>query len=181
MYQFFPDPNLGRRAQLFEIWIRPVEPRHAVFALKAALFELRKLIANGLSLEQFDETRAYLLKNIYVTTKTQDQQLGYALDSRWYGMGDYVETMRSALAGLTVEDVNAAIRRHLDGENLHVVMIAKDAEGLREELLSGAFTSIEYGSAKPEDLLAEDREIGAIDLGLVPERVRVTPVDQVFA
>lgn len=181
MYQFFPDPNLGRRAQLFEIWIRPVEPRHAVFALKAALFELRKLIARGLTPEQFDETRAYLLKNIYVTTKTQDQQLGYALDSRWYGMGDYVETMRSALAGLTVEDVNAAIRRHLDGENLHVVMIANDAEALREELLSGTFTPIEYGSAKPEDLLAEDREIGAIDLGLVPERVRVTPVDQVFA
>ena len=24
MYQFFPDPNLGRRAQIFEVWIRPV-------------------------------------------------------------------------------------------------------------------------------------------------------------
>src|SRR4029079_5693893 len=23
MFQFFPEPNIGRRAQLFEIWIRP--------------------------------------------------------------------------------------------------------------------------------------------------------------
>ena len=27
MYQFFPDPNIARRAQIFEVWIRPVVPR----------------------------------------------------------------------------------------------------------------------------------------------------------
>ena len=25
MFQFFPDPNIARRAQLFEVWIRPVD------------------------------------------------------------------------------------------------------------------------------------------------------------
>jgi zinc protease len=181
MWQFFPEPNLGRRAQLFEIWIRPVEPRHAVFALKAALYELRKLIAGGLTQEQFEETQAYLLKNVYVSTKTQDQQLGAALDSRWYGMGDYVETMRAGVAALTVERVNAAVREHLSGDDLQVVMVATDAPGLRDELLNGGFTAIEYGSPKPEEVLAEDREIGAIDLGVTSERVRITPVDEVFA
>ena len=27
MFRFFPTPNVARRAQLFEVWIRPVVPR----------------------------------------------------------------------------------------------------------------------------------------------------------
>jgi zinc protease len=181
MYQFFPDPNLGRRAQLFEVWIRPVAPEHGVFALKAALWELRRLIAQGLTAEAFESTREYLLKNLYVMTKTQDQQLGYALDSRWYGMGDYIEHMQTQLRSLTCEAVNAAVGHHLSGTDLHVVMIAKEAAGLRDQLLSGAYTGIVYGSEKDESVRKEDREIGALQLGLSPDRIRVTPVDDVFA
>ncbi|MFN0148471.1 MAG: M16 family metallopeptidase [Dehalococcoidia bacterium] len=181
MYGFFPEPNLARRAQIFEVWIRPVAPEHAVFALKAALYELRKLIREGLTPEAFEATRQYLMKNVFVMTKTQDQQLGYALDSDWYGIGDFVETMRAGLMTLTPDAVNAAIRRHLSGEDLQVVMITKDAAGLREELLSGAFTGMSYESPKADDIVAEDREVGALALGLAAERVRVTKVEDVFA
>jgi len=180
MYQFFPDANLGRRYQLFEVWLRPLVPATAVFALKLALFELRKLIATGLTAEDFEATRDYLLKNVYLMTKTQDQQLGYALDSRWYGIGDFVTTMRERLTALTVDGVNAAIRRHLSGENLTVVMVAKDAEGLRAELLAGAPSSLAYESPKPPEVLAEDAEAGALALGLNPESVRITAVEDVF-
>ena len=100
-----------------------------------ALYELQRLIENGLSDEDFEDTRDYLMKNLFIMTKTQDQQLGYALDSRWYGMGEYVEAMRSRLAGLNLEAVNAAIRRHLSVSGLSVVMIAPDPARLREELL----------------------------------------------
>lgn len=181
MYQFFPDANLGRRHQLFEVWLRPLVPATAVFALKLALFELRKLIANGLTAEDFEATRDYLLKNVYLMTKTQDQQLGYALDSRWYGIGDFVTTMRERLAALTVDGVNAAIRRHLSGEKLTIVMVAKDAEGLRAELLGGAPSSLAYESPKPPEVLEEDAEAGALALGLSPDSVRITAVEDVFA
>ena len=180
MYQFFPDSNLGRRSQLFEVWIRPVPPEHAVFALKAAVYELRQLIERGLSPEEFDETRAYLLKNVYLATKTQDQQLGYALDDHWYGIDDYVGTMQQALAALTPEAVNEAITRHLSGTDLQVVMIAGDAESLQDELTAGAFTPISYGSPKAEDILDEDRVIGAINLGVTASSVVITPVAEVF-
>jgi zinc protease len=181
MYQFFPDPNLGRQQQIFEVWIRPVVPAQAVFALRAAVWELRNLIADGLSEEDFEATRLYLSKNVLLMTKTQDQQLGYALDSDWYGMGAFVDTMRSRLAELTRDDVNAAIRRHLSGERLQVVMITKDAAALKAELLAAGPTLITYESPKSAEVLAEDREIGAVQLGLTPERVRVTPVEEVFA
>src|SRR5262249_53170602 len=32
MFQFQPDPNLARERQIFQIWIRPVEPANAHFA-----------------------------------------------------------------------------------------------------------------------------------------------------
>jgi len=51
MFQFFPDPNLARRAQIFEIWIRPISSTapgnlhdRTLFATRAALFELQKLV-----------------------------------------------------------------------------------------------------------------------------------------
>jgi zinc protease len=181
MYQFFPDPNLGRRAQLFEIWIRPVVPDQAVFALKVAIHELDLLIERGLSLEDFEATREFLSKGVFVMLKTQEQQLGYALDSRWYGIDDFATTMRERLAALTVDDVNAAVRRHLSARNLHVVMVTPDAPALKAALLDPAPTSMTYGEEKPAELLAEDRVIGARDLGLTPDRVRITAVEDVFA
>jgi zinc protease len=180
MYQFFPDATLARRAQIFEIWIRPVRPEQTVVAIKIALHELRALIADGLTARDFEDTREYLSKNVFVMTKNQDQQLGYALDSRWYGIGEFTAYMREQLAALTVERVNAAIRRHLSGDNLHIVAITADAEGLRDELLSGAFTPIAYDAAKPAELLAEDQVIGAMALGIRPEAIRITPVASVF-
>src|SRR5262247_2345156 len=61
MFQFFPDPNVARRRQLFEIWIRPVVPANAQMSLRIALFELQKLIKDGLTKEQFESTRDYLM------------------------------------------------------------------------------------------------------------------------
>ena len=47
MFQFHPDPNLGRRQQIFQIWIRPLEPQNARFALQTAVYELAKLSRKG--------------------------------------------------------------------------------------------------------------------------------------
>ncbi len=180
MYQFFPDANLARQAQLFEVWIRPVPPEQAVFALKAGLFEVERLIRDGLTDVEFEEIRHYLMKNVFVMLKTQDQQLGYALDSHWYRLGDFATTMREQLAGLTAGETNAAIRHHLSAKDLSVVMISADAAGLRNELLSGAFTPISYNAPKPQEVLDEDQVIGARSLGLTADSVTITPVEDVF-
>ena len=181
MFQFFPNPNLGRKAQLFEVWIRPVAPQNGHFALRAAMFELDKLVANGLSQDDFETTRGYLQKNVFVMTATQDQQLGYALDSQWYGTPEFTRMMRDGLAKLTVADVNAAIRKHLSSKKLSVVVITRDAAGLKEKLVSDAFSPIAYDAKKPQALLDEDQQIGSMKLGIRPEAVRITPAAQVFA
>jgi zinc protease len=180
MYQFFPHANTARSAQVFEIWVRPVLPENAVFTLKVALHELRALIEGGLTVDEFAETRDYLLKNVFLMTSTQDQRLGYALDSRWHGIGDFTEHMREQLQALTAKEVNAAMKRHLSADDLTVVMIAGNAEELRGQLLSDDPAVISYDAAKPGDLLEEDAVIGSENLGLGESDITVTNVDDVF-
>ncbi|MGH9903291.1 MAG: M16 family metallopeptidase, partial [Pyrinomonadaceae bacterium] len=73
MFQFTPDANLGRRQQIFQIWIRPVEPQNGVFALRAALYEYDKLVRDRMSKEAFEGTRAFLTKYTNILTQTQDE------------------------------------------------------------------------------------------------------------
>lgn len=181
MFQFFADANRPRHHQLFEIWIRPVPPEAAVMTLRIALHELDHLVTDGLTEAQFVSTRDYLIKSLPLLTATQDHRLGYALDACWHGTGDFTSDMREHLRHLDVAAVNDAVRRHLSARDLDVVMIAPDADALRQALLSDAPTTLAYDAPKPPELLAEDRAIGERRLLLEEGNVRVTPVAEVFA
>jgi len=50
------------------------------------------------------------MKNSYVMTATQNQRLGYALDSWWYGTPEYTQYVRGLYGKLTRDDVNNAIK-----------------------------------------------------------------------
>lgn len=181
MFTSVPAPNIARQRQIFEIWIRPVVPVNSQMALRLAVFELRKLVRDGLTREEFEATRDYLMKSVYVMTARQDEQLGYALDSRWYGIGEFTAYMRDALRKLTPEDVNSAIKRHLSADRLSIVIVTKDAAALKQALVSDAFSPIKYDGEKPASLLEEDKAVGALKLNLTADRVRITPIADVFA
>ena len=106
MFRFKPDPNLARRQQIFQIWIRPVEPQNGPFALRLALYELNKLVTKGLSEEDLESTRQFLSKSLNLLTQTEGERLGYALDSRYYDIGEFGAFLKDALAKLTREEVN---------------------------------------------------------------------------
>ncbi len=180
MFQFFPDPNVARQKQIFEVWIRPVVPENAHMALRVALYEVEKLVRDGMSPKDFAATRDYLMKNVYLKTSTANQQIGYALDSDWYGTGEYTATMRAALSKLTLADVNKALQKHLHPRDFKIVIIAKDAEALKQQLVSDAVSTIKYEGDKPKELLDEDKIIGATKLGIRAENVHVIAAEDVF-
>lgn len=180
MFQFQPSPNLARRHQIFQIWIRPVEPQNGLFALRAALYEYDRWVRQGLSSAAFEATREFLAKYVNLLTQTQDTRLGYALDSRYYGLGDFVEYLPAQLAQLTRDKVNETIRRDLQLDSMQVVIVTQDAEGLRQAILSNRPSPITYNSPKPTEILEEDRRIENYKLSLKPEDVKIVPVDQVF-
>ncbi len=180
MFQLEPDPNLGRQQQIFQIWIRPVEPATAHFALRLALYELDRLVREGLSQEDFERTRLFLTKYVNLLTRTKSAELGYAIDSQYYGIPDYNSYIKTALARLTREDVNRAVRKHLRATDLHIVAVTRNAEDLRRRLLENAPSPMKYNSPKPPEILEEDKIVERWPLELKPENVRIIPVDKMF-
>ncbi|MDQ6786264.1 MAG: insulinase family protein [Acidobacteriota bacterium] len=181
MFQFEPDPNLARRQQIFQIWIRPVEPQNAHFALRAALYEFDKLARNGLDQKTFENTRDFLSKYVNILTQTKDAELGYALDSKFYGIPNYNQYMKDNLSELTLADVNNAIKKYLGNAGaMRIVMITKDADGLRDAIVKNAPSPISYNTPKPPEILEEDKTIQTYRINVRPQDVTVTPVARVF-
>lgn len=178
MYQFQPDPNLGRQQQIFQIWIRPVVPDNGVFALRIAMYELNKLVEEGLSEDDFESTKEFLSKFVNLLTQTANDELGYALDSKYYGIGEFNSWFKGKLNGLTREAVNAAIRKHLRSTDLDIVVITKDAAGFKRALESGAPSKPVYASPPPNDVLAEDKIVSRykLDVG----EVTIVPANEAF-
>jgi zinc protease len=175
----FPVPNNPRRQQYFSIWIRPVPADKAVFALRAALWELDRLVEHGMTHEQFEATRSFLLNYSKLWVQTQSRRLGYAIDGEFYDRRDLVSELAERLPKLRVEAVNSAVRKHLRTEGIKVAIVAKDAAALREALTSGKPSPITYDTqVTPDDILAEDKIIAAFPLEEVS--VQIVPVEQMF-
>jgi zinc protease len=180
MFLMEPDPNLARRQQIFQVWIRPVAPETAHFTLRLAFFELERLYRDGMSAEDFTRTRNFLSKYVNLLMKTKKAELGYAIDSRFYGIGEYAAYIRSGLARLTVEDVNRAVRRHLRLKNVRVVMVARGCEELRKRIVDEVPSPVTYNSPKPEAILAEDKLVERYPLGITLANTRVVPLAALF-
>ena len=180
MFQFEPDPNQARRQQIFQIWIRPVEPPTAHFTVRLAMFELDRFVKDGLTETEFRETRNFLTKYVNLLTKTKDAELGYAIDSLVYGIPNYNSYLKTSLAKLTRDDVNRAIRKHLRADRLRMVIVAAGCEKLKQGLLAEDPSPMTYNSPKPEDVTAEDKIVERLKLGLDPGNIRIIPVDRVF-
>ncbi|RPI12341.1 MAG: insulinase family protein [Acidobacteriales bacterium] len=180
MFQFEPDPNLGRRGQIFQVWIRPVEPPTAHFALRLALFEMGNFIRRGLSPEEFDRWRNFVTKYVNLLTKTKDAELGYAIDSQYYGILGYDRYVKDGLARLTAADVNKAIRTHLSVDNLRIVVIGKDCASLRKKIIANEPSPMTYNSPKPKDVTDEDEAVSRFKIDVAPDAVKIVSVDTVF-
>ncbi|MCL4402829.1 MAG: insulinase family protein, partial [Acidobacteria bacterium] len=179
-YLMEPMPNLARQHQIFQVWIRPVEPPTAVFALRLALFELNRLVRDGLSEEECERTRDYVLKNVNVLMKSKRAELGYAIDSMVYGIPTYDKYIKESVSKLTRADVNRVIKRYLRTDRIQIVAVAKNAAQLKEKLVSGAPSPMTYNSPKPQEVLDEDKVVQSWNLGLRPEDINIVPVEQVF-
>ena len=177
----FPPANVARRQQIFQIWIRPVPNEARVFAFRAALRELQKLVENGMSEADFELTRKFLKGYTLHYAPTTMMKLGYALDDRFYGIEKGHWAMFSKMLDeLTLKDVNTALKKHLNYENIKVVFITPDADGLKKTLVNNDPSPITYPSEKPAGVLEEDKEISVYPLRVMPENVTIVKVEEVF-
>ncbi len=177
----FPLPNVARRQQFFSIWIRPVAHANSLFALRQAVRELKLLVDAGMSSSDFEATRKYVLNYSRLWTQDLSRRLGYRMDSEFYGIDSFIDRIQQELTRLKVEDVNAAVKRHLQERNLAVAIVTPDAAAMKEALLSGKPTPITYQTpTTSEALLEEDKQIEAFPLPVNRERVSIVKAQDLF-
>jgi zinc protease len=176
----FPLPNIPRRQQHFEIWIRPVPPVNAGFALRQAIYETDKLIREGIPAAGFEATRTFLLNYCNLWAQDVSRRLGYAIDAEVYGK-DVIAELKARLPKMKKADVDKAIRKHLHAKDLSIAIVSEKGEALRQLLTSGKPTPIVYDTKDTApDVMKEDKIIEKFPLGLKPGSVKVVPVDQMF-
>ena len=179
MFQFHPDTNLGRQQQIFQVWIRPVRANNdAHFATRVAMYEIEKLVNEGMTESDFEATRAFLSKFVSLLTDGQSRQLGYAIDSQYYGIDDFAAYVRDGLANLTLDDVNRVIRENLVMDNMQYVFITRDGADLKARLEGDQQSPMTYDADLPQEVLDEDKLIDNIPIGF--ESVTVVPAEEVF-
>jgi zinc protease len=177
----FADVNTPLRQQYFSIWLRPVQPENAHFSVRAAMYELEKFVDKGLTREEFEQTRKFMINYSKLWAQTLDRRLGYKMDSEFYGMkDDYIERIERELKTLKMDDVNKAIKKYISAKNLKVAIVTNDAESLKDAMLSNSPSPIKYQSPVSEKILEQDKTISTLPLGINASKTRVVPVSQLF-
>lgn len=180
-FYLFPPTNTPRRYQYFSIWIRPVGHEYAVHIMKALTWELENFIRNGLTEEQ-----CQLAKNkarvLYLSlAETTQRILGYKLDDVFYQMEPgYLDQYLKKVDSLTCEQINAAIRKYLQVENLKYIIVTDDDEVPR--LVEQITTQKPVWGKKPEDYQVEVRTENDKKVYILPEnKLEIVQLDAVWA
>ena len=177
-----PPTGVGRRAQLFELWVRTVPTEKTLFSLRAALRETEKLVANGLTKEQFEFTKKFLKGYSLHFAESPGERLGYAIDDRYFGCKDDLATFRKMMDEITLEECNAAIKKYMKLDDAVIAIVTKDAAGIAAALAAGDPSPIAYGEGitKSPEVLAEDAEIAKFPLKISAGAIQTVPVAEMF-
>jgi zinc protease len=174
-----PPSGVPRQSNYFSFWIRPVQIAkqlkmqyeelkglnvgHAHFALRMALREMDKMIQNGIPEEDFELTRAFLRSYIKLYIKSPDQQLGYLMDSKAYGRDNYINELDELLSKVSNEDVNNAIKKYFQIENMKITIVTDktEAQALANSLKNNTSSPMSYSNivkaGLSEEILNEDK------------------------
>ncbi|MEE9390097.1 MAG: pitrilysin family protein [Candidatus Aminicenantaceae bacterium] len=177
----YPTQNYCRQQQYFSIWIRPLANSNRHFVLRQALRELKKLVEEGIPEERFELTRTYLLNYTKLYSQTLGERLGWQIDSRYYGYKDFLDEVQKRLPRIKHEDVNRAIRKYLNFENLYIALITQDAKSLKEALVANTPSPIKYANPNmPEEILEEDEIYKVFILDIKAENVKIALATDFF-
>lgn len=195
-----PRPGVPRSSNYFSIWIRPVQIAkqlqqqyeelaevkvgHAHFALRMAMRELSLLIEKGMDPAEFEATRTFLLSYTKLYAQTPEARLGYLMDSTFYGRSDYLGELDQLLRKVTLDDVNNAIRKHWQTDNMFITIVTdtSEAEPLAASLRDNTLSPMSYSdlvrSGLSEALQDEDNQVASFPLNI--QSVTIVPSAETF-
>ncbi len=189
----FPPAGTPRDQQYFSIWIRPVAHQYTHFIMKAMTAELDDFLQNALTPQQVAEAKIKA-RTLYLNyAESKSRQLGYKLDDLFYNMRDhgYLDTMLAQIDAVTPEQVNAAIKKHLQEQNLDYVIVTNEKEGARlaDDIANStnvqSKTLAEYHISEPippekQQMLEQDKRWAAFPLNIPRANISVVKAADMF-
>ena len=200
-FVLFPPTNTPRRYQYFSIWIRPVAHEYVPHLTKAITWELENFIRTGLSEDQCQQAKNKARVLYLSLAETAERLIGYRLDDDFYGMSPgYLDSYLDRVNGVTCAQVNAAIRKHLQAENIQYLIVTDDdvAPKLVEQIGADRpawgkppadyqidVKEVEGGKVYevPEtklELLRRDAAWANYWLDIPRERIKIVPIEKMF-
>jgi len=143
--------------------------------------ELKKLYEEGIPRERFEMVQRYLLNYTKLYAQTLGERLGWQMDSHYYGYEDFLEEVQKRLSRVTQEEVNRAIKKYLNFNNIYIAIITDDAEAMRDALVANTPSPITYANPNmPQEILDEDLIYQAFPLDVKLEKVKTAPATEFF-
>jgi zinc protease len=100
-----------------------VSPANVDRAIASVDEEVTRLVCDGLTAQELDESRRYLIGSIPRSLETNAAIANFLQIGEFFGLGlDYDARLPTLLNAVTLEDVHAAARRALDPERATVVI-----------------------------------------------------------
>jgi zinc protease len=95
-------------------------------AVQVTLEVIRDFKANPVTPEELTEATSYLSGVFAIQTETAEGVAGRVLTSALHGLpADYWQTYRERVRKTTAQDVSAAVQRHMNPDNLSIVIVGK--------------------------------------------------------
>ena len=195
-----PVSGYPRSTNAFALWIRPVQlgaglkeqyselanikQGHAHFAIRMALYQVNRLIEEGMTQEEVELTKSFLRSYVKLYVKDLNQRLGYLIDSRYDDMEDYISGLDERLENVTVEDVNEAIKKYMQVKNLKVAVITspEEAKVLAENLKKNQPSPMSYANMLKNSLdpsvFEVDKKVERFPLNVT--KVTIVPTENTF-
>jgi len=121
------DANVGEGPLAIRAGVSPANVDRAVASIDE---EVARLIRDGLTPKELDESRRYLIGSIPRALETNAAIANFLQTEEFFGLGlDYDERLPALLGAVTLEEANAAARRALDPDRATVVIAGPYADG----------------------------------------------------
>ncbi len=178
----FPTLNTPLRQQYFSIWLRPIPPEKTYFGIRNALFELKNLVEKGISKDDFEQTRKFVVNYSKLFAATLNRRLGYQMDSEFYGTDYFIDRIEKELKKLTVDDVNAAIKKYLHPGDIKIAVVADEGKGqaFLDAMIANTPCPITYSSPVAQSILDQDKTIEVFPLTINKEKSKVVNAKDLF-
>jgi len=114
--------------EAFSVWTHPAAA-DAVPCIELELALLDTWIQQGITPDELAFVKSYLVKSHAFSVDTADKRVEQALDVCLYDLpDDYFSTYITRIEQVTLEQVNAALKRRLSAQDLVITVLATESE-----------------------------------------------------